>query len=395
MDIRARLLLAFAPLLILLVGTAVALPFVQRESEALLQRQGEASASLYAIQSLELAVLREHDAAIHLAEGEEEGGQGRLERARQEIERLLRETDAGGQSTLPYAAELGTLHQSLVRRHDSALANLGAGDQAAAEEAMHDPTTDALLEQILTLADRARAESQTKLDEATAALRQSQQSALGRAALSTLLGVGIALLLSWLLVGQVVRPLNQLTTDAERYADGDGVGQLSSGGSAPQIRRLRDAFQRLLDANQARQERVQSALTELEQRVADEERLRATVEALSLPLVPLQADTLLLPLVGHLDRRRSATLIDSLLRAIQERRARAVVLDITGLAELNEDAARLLRQAGEAARLLGCRMTLVGVRSDQAIALVAAELQASGIQVARDIPAVLERPGAP
>lgn len=392
MDIRARLLLAFVPLLILLIGTAITLPLIQRESQALLQRQALATEILADVHSLELNVLNEHEALVHMVEDEGGDSRTRYERARSEVGDLINLSGADQRSILPYGAELKSLYLALKRRHDLVLQALDAGDRAAAARDIREPSTDALLERILSLSEQAKAESRATLDAATVAIQRSQQAALVGAALSTLLGVAVALGLSWLLVGQVVRPLNQLTADAERYAAGDGVGQLSSGGSAPQIRRLRDAFQRLLDTNQARQERVQSALAELEQRMAYEERLRATVEALSVPVVPLQADTLLLPLVGHLDQRRAASLIDSLLNAIKGRQARAVVLDITGLVELNEDTARLLRQAGEAARLLGCRMTIVGVRSDQALTLVAADLQGSGIQIARDIHAVLERP---
>ncbi|NTU85261.1 MAG: hypothetical protein HGA45_38885, partial [Chloroflexales bacterium] len=370
------------------------LPIIQRESQALLQRQADATEILTDVHNLELSVLNEHSAVIQLVEGEASGSRERFERARKQVENLISFGAADGRMILPYEAELKSLYLALTRRHDIVLDTLAAGDHAAALRAIHEPSTDALLDRILTLGDRARAESRAALDEATVALQQSQYSTLVRAAVSTGAGVTLALLLSWLLVSQVVRPLNQLTADAERYAAGDVAGQLSSGGNATQIRRLRDAFQRLLDVNQARQERVQSTLSELEHRVAYEEQLRATVQALSVPVVPLQANTLLLPLVGHLDEQRSAELISNLLAAIQERRARAVVLDVTGLADLTEDTARLLGQAAQAARLLGCRITLVGVRSDQALALVAGDLAASGISVARDIPAVLGLPSA-
>ena len=109
---------------------------------------------------------------------------------------------------------------------------------------------------------------------------------------------------------------------------------------------------------------------------------------------PLAQDTLLLPLVGYLDEQRSGELTCTLLDAIQTRCARAVVLDLAGLAALDADTAERLRQTTEAARLLGCRVTLVGVRANQALALAALNLGAAGVRVARDIPAVLaDSPG--
>ena len=391
MGIRVRLLLAFTPLLLLALGIVVTLPFVQREAQTILQRQTEATAILADVQTLELSVLNEHSAVIQLVEESSSDSRERFERARQQVANLINFGSTNGRALLPYEAELESLYLALTRRHNIVLATLATGDQAAALRAIREPSTDALLDRILTLSDRARAESRTTLDEATVVLQQSQQSVLVDVAISTSIGVTLTMGLAWLLISQVVRPLNRLTADAERYATGEVTGQLSSVGNAHQIRRLRDAFQRLLDANQARQTRVQNTLAELEERVAYEERLRATVQALSVPVVPLQAGTLLLPLVGHLDEHRSAELISSLLVAIQTHRARVVVLDITGLAELTEATAQLLSQVTQAAHLLGCRITLVGVRSDQALSLASANLAASGINVARDIPTVLGR----
>ncbi len=393
MDIRARLLLAFAPLLILLLGTAIALPFIQRESRALLGQQVAAADNLSDIQTLELNIFHEHDAVIHVVEGEDAVALERFKQARADASAMIAHRSSSQGPSLPQDAELRSLYLALTRRHDIAIETFQAGDQVAAEDQMHEPSTDAILDRILVLSAQAKQASRAELDAVTLALQQNLQFALVRAAISTVVGVGIALLLAWLLVGQVVRPLNRLTADAERHAAGDVSARLSEGGNTAQVRRLRDAFQRLLDANHERQQRVQAARDELELRVVREERLRATVEALSVPVVPLRADTLLLPLVGHLDERRAAQVTDGLLAAIQERRARAVVLDITGLASLTDETARQLRRTAEAARLLGCRVTLVGVRPDQAIALVAGDLAAGEISTARDIPSLLAREG--
>lgn len=389
MDIRLRLLLAFTPLLILLVGTAIALPFVQRETRLLLAQQVAAADALADVQNLELSILHEHDAVIHIVEGQDDDSSARFAEARRQATELIARRESEGRQILPQNAEIPSLYLALSRRHDIAVATFEAGDQVAAEDQMHEPSTDALLDRILALSAEAKAASRGQLEASTLALQASTEFALVRAAISTAAGAGAALLLSWLLVGQVVRPLDRLTADAERHASGDVATTLSEGGNTAQVRRLRDAFQRLLDANQERQRGVEAARDELERRIAREEGLRATVEALSVPVVPLQADTLLLPLVGHLDERRSAQLTERLLAAVRERRARAVVIDITGLAGLSDDTARQLRQTAEAARLLGCRVTLVGVRSDQALILAAGDLAASGISTARDIPSVL------
>jgi hypothetical protein len=47
----------------------------------------------------------------------------------------------------------------------------------------------------------------------------------------------------------------------------------------------------------------------------------------------------------------------------------------------------------EAARLLGCRVTLVGIRAEHAASLAASDLVGSGVSIARDIPALLSTVG--
>lgn len=386
MDIRTRLLLAFAPLLVLLVGTAISLPIIQRQSQAITGRQFLAADTLDRLQSFEVSILREHAAIISLVEGEADA----------ENVALFRESREGAQALLDVLATAGPAEAALVERymalrerHDAIFARYSAGDRDGADDLLDAPAIDELVGAIRTLGDEARVARRAEFDAASGELARSQSEALRRAALSTVMGIMAAILLTWVLVGQVSRPLDRLTADAERYAAGDLSGELSPGGNTTQVRRLRDAFQRLLDANQGRQQRLREAMAELEGRIDHEASLRATVDALSVPVMPLRDDTLLLPLVGHFDERRAGQLTRNLLEAIRTRRTRMAVLDLTGLAALTDTTAALLRETAVAARLLGCQVTLVGVRAEQATILAGADLAASGIATARDIPGVL------
>lgn len=160
-----------------------------------------------------------------------------------------------------------------------------------------------------------------------------------------------------------------------------------------QIQRLRDAFQQLLDVNRKREQQLTTTLGELEERIAHEAQLRATVQALSVPTVPLGEGMLLLPLMGHLDAQRLAAITSEVLERIQQERARALVIDFTGLPELSTVVVAELGRMGEAARLLGCRATLVGIRAEHAASLAASDLASSGVAIARDIPALLSTVG--
>jgi rsbT co-antagonist protein RsbR len=111
-----------------------------------------------------------------------------------------------------------------------------------------------------------------------------------------------------------------------------------------------------------------------------EARLRETIEALALPLIPLEQGVALLPLGGYIDDRRAEQLVERLLHGIQEQRIRAVVIDITGLRAIDERVALALIQAAQAARLLGAEVVLSGIGADAAQALVALDTNLSMLQ---------------
>jgi anti-anti-sigma regulatory factor len=113
-----------------------------------------------------------------------------------------------------------------------------------------------------------------------------------------------------------------------------------------------------------------------------QERLRATVAALSLPLIPLEEGIVLLPLVGYLDQGRAAQFVDGLLQGIHNQRVRVVVIDITGLREVDAQTARTLLKASQSARLLGAQVILSGVGAGAARALVNLEEDLSELRTA-------------
>jgi len=140
-----------------------------------------------------------------------------------------------------------------------------------------------------------------------------------------------------------------------------------------------------LDAeNRAREnaELVAQAQVNNEMLRSTEARLRETIDALALPLIPLEQGVALLPLVGYIDERRAEQLVERLLHGIQGQRVRAVVIDITGLRAIDERVALTLIQAAQAARLLGAEVVLSGIGADAAQALVALDTNLSMLQTA-------------
>lgn len=86
-----------------------------------------------------------------------------------------------------------------------------------------------------------------------------------------------------------------------------------------------------------------------------------TIRELSTPVLEVQERLLVLPLIGTLDAERCRQLTHQLLECIREQRARAVVIDLTGIAGIDAAGANHLRQTIRAARLLGAETILSGI----------------------------------
>mgnify|MGYP001177794182 CR=1 FL=1 len=96
----------------------------------------------------------------------------------------------------------------------------------------------------------------------------------------------------------------------------------------------------------------------------------ATIRELSAPLIPVEDGVLVVPLIGRLDQGRASDLLEVLLAGVAERRARAVILDVTGTPGLDAAAAAALVKVVRAVRLLGAAVVITGIRPDVASALV-------------------------
>lgn len=95
------------------------------------------------------------------------------------------------------------------------------------------------------------------------------------------------------------------------------------------------------------------------------------IRELSTPVLQLRDGLLLLPIIGTLDSQRIRQLTGELLQSIASRRAKAVVMDVTGVADIDSGVAGRLIGTAEAARLMGAKVIMTGLSADIANALVA------------------------
>lgn len=115
------------------------------------------------------------------------------------------------------------------------------------------------------------------------------------------------------------------------------------------------------------------------------------IKELSTPVLQLHDGLLLLPIVGVLDSHRARQMTDQLLHAIHARRARVVVIDVTGVPTVDSMVANHLVQAVEAARLLGAHAIVTGVSADVAQTLVRIGVDLSRLDTAGDLQTGMEQ----
>lgn len=114
------------------------------------------------------------------------------------------------------------------------------------------------------------------------------------------------------------------------------------------------------------------------------------IRELSTPVLQIRDRLLLLPIIGVIDTHRARLITDSLLKAIRTARAKAVVVDVTGVATIDSRVANHLLQTVTAARLMGAAVIVTGITSDVAQSLVALGIELSKLNTAGDLQGGLE-----
>jgi rsbT co-antagonist protein RsbR len=128
----------------------------------------------------------------------------------------------------------------------------------------------------------------------------------------------------------------------------------------------------------------------LDERESTIAKQRAAIAELSTPVLQIRPGLLLMPVIGVVDSARSRQLTEKLLYAIQDNRARVVVMDITGVAEVDSEVANRLIQAAEAARLMGATPIITGISTGVAQTLVAVGVDLKGLRTVGDLQGGIE-----
>jgi rsbT co-antagonist protein RsbR len=109
------------------------------------------------------------------------------------------------------------------------------------------------------------------------------------------------------------------------------------------------------------------------------------IKELSTPVLPLRAGLLLLPVIGVIDSQRARQLTEQLLDGIRTHRAKAVVIDLTGVPAVDSAVANHLLQTVRAAKLLGASAVVTGISTENAQTLTRIGVDLSGLITTSDL----------
>lgn len=130
---------------------------------------------------------------------------------------------------------------------------------------------------------------------------------------------------------------------------------------------------------------------QLQEALESQRQLDALLAEVSLPVIPVREDVLVAPLVGALDSARAQQLLCRVLEQIEAEHASVVILDVTGVPVVDSQVGQALLQTAAAARLLGARPMLAGIRPEVAQALVGLGVDLNLLETCASLQQGLER----
>ena len=149
---------------------------------------------------------------------------------------------------------------------------------------------------------------------------------------------------------------------------------------------------RVLDAYEPAANRIANtvAVSFVDERERVIRQQQDAIRELSTPVLPVRERLLILPIIGVLDTERARQLTEQLLAGIRTHRAKVVVIDITGVPDVDEAVANHLVQTVDASRLMGASVIITGLSPEIAQTLVTIGVDLSKMNTIGDLQGGLE-----
>ena len=153
-----------------------------------------------------------------------------------------------------------------------------------------------------------------------------------------------------------------------------------------------DLLNRVLDAYEPAANRIANTVgvSFVQERERVIRQQQEAIRELSTPVLQVRERLVILPIIGALDSLRARQLTEQLLRSIRTNRAKVVVIDITGVPEMDSTVANSLVQTVDASRLMGASVIITGLSADIALTLVTIGVDLSKMNAVGDLQGGIE-----
>lgn len=91
---------------------------------------------------------------------------------------------------------------------------------------------------------------------------------------------------------------------------------------------------------------------------------RELVEKLSVPIIPINPSVCILPLIGSIDSFRTTILEEKVLTEISKSRIQTLIMDLSGIADMEIDAIEQIMKIIDGSSMMGCNTVITGLRPD-------------------------------
>jgi rsbT co-antagonist protein RsbR len=154
-----------------------------------------------------------------------------------------------------------------------------------------------------------------------------------------------------------------------------------------------ELLNRVLDAYEPAANRIANTVgvSFVEERERVIRQQQEAIRELSTPVLQVRERLVILPIIGVLDSQRARQLTEQLLSGIRTHRAKVVVIDITGVPEIDSTVANHLVQTVEASRLMGASVIITGLSSEIALTLVTIGVDLSKMNAVGDLQGGIEQ----
>lgn len=136
----------------------------------------------------------------------------------------------------------------------------------------------------------------------------------------------------------------------------------------------------MLDSLHSESKRRIAYQRELEEKLATIQTQNNLIRQLATPLIEVWDRVLCLPVVGRLDDERRTYTTASVIDAVASKRARFVIVDVTGSEIPDAATAQLFVRMSRAVRLLGGQCVLTGISASMAIEFVRSGIELGSVK---------------